>query len=85
MTEKKTTVIENPSSDEQLPESILKQIRELIQAGWKREHLMISEKGEVLVDTEAYDHEQLMRSMYPDKDRAEYMCINYPARIVLEE
>lgn len=83
--EKKQIVIENPSSDDELPDKIRKEIAELITAGWKREHLMITDSGEVIIDTEAYDHEQLMRSMYPDKPREEYMTVSYPQRIVMEE
>lgn len=83
--EKKKHVIEKPDSDDQLPAAILAKIAELIKAGWKREHLLITESGDVIIDTEAYDHEQLMRSMYPDKPREDYMYVTYPERIVCEE
>ena len=78
-------IIENPKSDDQLPVSTRKRIAELMKAGYEREHLLIAETGEVMVDPEAYDYELLMRRTHPEQHRSEYMFIVYPPRIITQD
>jgi len=78
-------VIENPQSDSQLPLQVRQEIEEYLKAGYIREVLLISEQGEVMVDPEAVSYDQLMQSQHPGRDRSEYMVLQYPSKIYVNE
>jgi hypothetical protein len=77
-------VVEYPRSDEELPLSTRKRIEEMLFAGYTREHLIISEHGEVAFDPEASAFEASMRRKHPELPRSAYMATVYPIRICVD-
>jgi hypothetical protein len=78
-------VIENPKSDADLPLAVRQEIDELVKAGWLREVLLITEDGNVIIDPELISYDNDMQARYPGRPRSEYMTVEYPARIYVDE
>lgn len=73
----------NPTSDEDLPVPVRNRLQLLLDGGVPREHVIITEDGQVFVDEEMASYEMQMKRMYPDRPREEYMSIVYPSKIVV--
>jgi hypothetical protein len=78
-------VIEYPRSDDDLPPFTRRRIEELVNSGWPRDVLTISERGEVTVDLEEVGYAAEMQVRHPGRPRSEYMAVTYPARICVDE
>jgi hypothetical protein len=78
-------VIEYPRKDEELPKRTQLRIKEMLEAGYPREHLLISERGDVSFDPEASAYEAQMQVKHPELSRESYMSVVYPSRIVTDE
>jgi hypothetical protein len=78
-------VIENPKCDSDLPLHTRERIKKLVAAGWLREVLLVTDRGDVVIDPEAISYHQQIQSQTPGRPPSEYMVIEYPARIYLDE
>ncbi len=80
-----TLVIDNPTTDEDLPATTRARLQMYLEGGISREHLIVCENGSVFVDEEVIMYELQMRRMYPERPREDYMSIIYPSKIVVTE
>jgi hypothetical protein len=81
----KQRIFENPKCDSDLPLYTREKIEKLVAAGWPREVLLITRRGDVVIDPEAISYDQHIQSQTPGRPRSEYMVIEYPTRIYVDE